>query len=302
MKTIHQKAISTLHIYRSHYTDWRENHPRCPEFIAAKCVAAIRRRVLKMAARDAVTPPKFSVCPVTQSTLEKRAEYRSEMAAFCAGVMRVTGLRGNTVRTVAMQMRQRYSCWGVDYTVFSAVSDSAIGGVVGQIRATGQYIERIDGREPHTWTAQWEADGGDNGIDRLICMALMEAVRMEVGERQAKMLLARLMAPNAKISGYLADDLTVWMTDGAGAAGSYERCAGGEMFTWLRAHPETWSTLLAHAPVGQATATAIQCYPHEHVKSSACHAAGLFETFRMGDSIYSGTPEQIAATLAKINA
>lgn len=303
VKTIHQRAQDTLHIYGSHYRDWRENHPRCPDWIAQKCIAGIKRRVMRMAARQAVTLPSYARSHVTRDTVARRDERREEMGVFCAGLRRETGLTGATLRLVSTQMRQRYFCFGVDYSIFSAVPDSACGGLIGRIRATGQYQQD---RYDAVWTSGWAGsmDGAKgHGTEALIAMALMDSVRLDIGERHARQLLARLAAnPAGRISGYLADDLSIWLSGRTDGRGGYEGCSGGEIYTWLRLHPETWPTLLAHAPVGQMTETSIQVYPHEQSKADACSAAGLFHTFRMGDSIYSGTAAQVAAVKQQIAA
>ena len=142
---------------------------------------------------------------------------------------------------------------GVNWEIFAAVPDAAISGMVGDIRRDGVYIERR-----HKWSAEWAAGfHANHGVEALICMALTEAVRMDIGEREAKQILARLADPAAKISGYLADTIHAYMQHGAESSQGYERCSGCRSYTWFRAHPETWSTLLAHAPVSQVTETTI---------------------------------------------
>lgn len=302
-KTIHERAQDLLHIYSYRTTEWRENHPRCPEWIAVKCIAGVQRSIMRKAAREAVTLPSHARSHVTRDTVARRGEYREEMAVFCAGIRRETGLTGAALHSVARQMRQRYFCWGVNYSIFSAVPDSACGGLIGRIRATGQYQQD---RHDVVWTSAWAGsmDGAKgHGTEALIAMALMDAVRLDIGERHAQQLLARLAAnPSGLISGYLADDLSIWLSGRIDGRGGFEGCSGGEMYTWLRLHPETWPTLLAHVPVGQITDTAIQVYPHEHARANACAAAGLFHIFRMSDSIYTGTAAQVAAVRQQIAA
>ena len=294
--TIHQQALSYLKIYSRRWENWRENHPNCPEFIALKCIAGIRRSAIRRSAKDAVTPPPHAATHITRDTVQRLADYRGEMAATCAGLRRVTGMTGGALRELGRQVRNKRFSWGVNWEIFAAVPDAAIGGMVGDIRRDGVYIER-----GHKWSAEWAAGfHANHGVEALICMALTEAVRMDIGEREAKQILARLADPAAKISGYLADTIHAYMQHGAESSQGYERCSGCESYTWFRAHPETWSTLLAHAPVGQVTETAIQCYPHPREKEEACTRAKLFKTFRLNDSIYSGTPEQIANVLAEI--
>jgi hypothetical protein len=230
--------------------------------------------------------------------VKQLADYRCEMAATCAGLRRVTGMTGAGLRELGRQVRNMRFSWGGNWEIFAAVPEAALGGMVGDIRRDGVYVER--GKK---WSAEWAAGFHDgHGVEALICLALTEAVRMDIGELEAQHILARLADPAAKISGYLVDTIQAYMQHGAEFCQGYERCSGNEHYTWFRVHPETWPILLAHAPVGQVTDTAIQVYPHEHAKADACAAAGLFHTFRMGDSIYSGTAAQIAAVLQQIAA
>ena len=68
-----------MRIYSYRWREWEENHPACPRWIAEKCVTAIRRRVLRQAAQDAVTPQADRV---DRRAVDNRAVYRSEMSAI----------------------------------------------------------------------------------------------------------------------------------------------------------------------------------------------------------------------------
>ena len=253
---------------------------------------SMRKAALRRSAMAAVTPPY--ALRATVESHKRQCEDKAELGVIARGLRRETRLSGEPLRVLAVALRNRRYTWGVNYAAVDAVPDSALGGRVGEIRARGVYYEVVDGCEPHPWSARWaEGFHPGNGVRALILTALTDAIRMDIGEVDALRLLGR----TGPISGYLASDLAAWMAGRHGEAGQYERCSGGEMYTWLRYHPEHWASLVARMPVGAVAETAIQCYPHETAMADACHAVGLFHIFRLNDSIYSGTPEQIIAAV-----
>jgi len=262
-------------------------------------MAGIRKAALKKSAHEAINPSSYCRTFCTLGTMQNRAEYRAELGAIADGLRREKGMQRPDLRAVAIAVRERRYSRGVNMSMLDALPDTALDGEIGRIRATGKYI-----KQGHTWSAEWaELHWVGHGVRALVLMAVTEAVRLDIGGLDAQNLLSALTSGSKKhISGYLADTIIAWQRGELDGSAGYERCSGGEKYTWFRNHPETWDLLLSHAPQGQHTETAIQCYPHERAKSKACHDAGLFETFRVSDSIYSGTREQVARVLQQIAA
>lgn len=294
METIHENAIQNLRIFSPRFINWREDHPKCPDWIAAKIIAAKKRKNIREAAHDAIHP-RWPDTP--RENWSWKCEYRGEMEPIVRGVMAVTSLRGPTATKVAKALRNKRYSWGVDYSAADLLADSDIGGQVGWIRANRRSPEN----NYYVWDENLaELHHPGNGIRCIILMALYAEIETDyIGRAEAERELARLAAdPAAKIGGYLADSILSWRSGNNG----YEHSSGGESKLYFRTHPELWDYLMSRSPVGKSTATAIQVLPHERAKADACHAAGLFHTLRLSDSIYSGSAEVVAKVVAEIAA
>lgn len=300
METTHQKAIRNWNIEKRNLADWSARHDHLPAWLRDKILSGKRRAAMRRAVRP-------SPCSVVWHS-GRASEYLSECAMFSRALMPNVSVRGCALRALILAMRSRYFAWGYDAGATRCLDDSDLSGAVGAIRRSGQYVSD---RGTHVWTASWaagfhpeRAGEADYGCCCLIMDALADACRMEIGRTRYAQMMARLDAePGAKISGYLAESLMSMMRAPDSVA-TYEGCSGGEMTTYIRLAltRDDWQRLLERAPVGAVTDTAIQCYPHETAKTAACAAAGLFHVFRMNDSIYTGTPDQVAAVIAKLNA
>lgn len=298
--SIHEKALQNWSWAKLDLAAWEESHSHLPKWIASKILKSKRKTALKRAAKDAGEKPRWP------SKSARGQEYLAEMGMFSRALRPVVSVKGAAFREIVKQIRNHYFSRVFDSTVTRSLSDSDLGGLVGEIRSTGIFIERIDGCDERRWTAKWagsfdaarEAAHADYGVCCLIMMALRNAARLEVGRTHYAAMMQRLADPKATIGGYLASSLTDMLSDPTSSAG-YEQCSGGEMTTYIRKclSRADHENLLRRAPVGVVTATAIQCYPHELSKTAACRAAGLSETFRMNDSVYSGSPEQVKAAM-----
>lgn len=291
--SIHELAKQLLAIYRSEWEQWSDENPTCPAWIAQKIIQSKRKATLKKAARQAM--PKLTGHKCMRRIYADRCEERDQLAAICAGLRRVTGLVGSPLRKLALAVRARRLSQPADLSCVDLVPDHAVCGLVGGIRAKGVYDS--GGGRWGVRTVRWaESFHPGFGLQSLILMALTDAVRMDIGELDARREIARLeQDPSATISGYLADDLSKWVAGCDTEEGQYEGCSGGEYYTWFRRHREHWPLLLSRCPVGKSGDTWIQCYPHEHTKAAACRAAGLRETMGMSHSVWSGTAEQVSA-------
>lgn len=305
MQTIHAKAKSALSWERTKLQNWEEgNKDRLPEWLFGKICAGKRKAMLRRAAKEGLKVDRFAVSGI------RRKDFVDEMAMFCRGLMPLVSVRGEKFHNLARQMRNLYFCWGFDASVTRELPDSDMSGLVGEIRSTGVYREKIDGHDPVAWTAKWAGEfddaknkDADYGVCKLIMFALKDGLRMEIGRTHYTSLKKKLLEDGSKnIGGYFADSL-MSMLKNPDVRASYEGCSGGEIYTYVRKtlDKSEWEWLLTRAPKGAKTETAIQCFPHEHAKSKACQGAGLFHTLRMNDSIYSGSKEQIDEVWAKIN-
>lgn len=293
--TTHQLATRNWTTEKRLLAEWSASHDHLPSWLRDKILAGKRRAAL----RRAVKPSPYRACYAVRSP-----DYLSECAMFSRALLPHVSVRGCALRALILAMRSRYFAWGYDAGVTRDLNDSDLGGTVGVIRRSGQYLDRDGG---HVWTASWaagfhphRAGEPDYGHCALIMDALADACRMEIGRTRYAQLDAD---KGAKIGGYLAESLMSMLRNPDQVA-TYEGCSGGELTTYIRLAltPADWQRLLERAPSGAVTETAIQCFPHEGAKIAACSAAGLFHTFRMSDSVYTGTPDQISAVLEKLNA
>jgi len=298
--TTHQSAIRAWRTEKSMLADWSARHDHLPAWLRDKILAGKHRAAM----RRAVKPSPRS----NPRHAGRASDYLDECAMFSRALMPLVSVRGRALRALILAVRSRYFAWGYDAGATRCLDESDLSGMVGKIRSSGQYVS---GRGSHVWTASWaagfnpeRAGEADYGHCKLIMDALADGCRMEIGRTRYVQMMARLNAdPGAKIGGYLSESLMSMMRDPDSVA-AYEGCSGGEMTTYIRLAltRDDWQRLLERAPVGAVTDTAIQCFPHEAAKTALCAAAGLFHVFRMNDSIYTGTPDQVAAVVAKLNA
>jgi len=286
MATQHTLAIRIFRAdIRAGVIGWEEAHPKCPGFIAKRIVAAKRRACLNNAVHFAKLRYKQQFDKISA----RSAEHKTDIARFFDGLRRVTGLTGENLRKLAVQVHRKHYVWSCDMSVAEVVPDTAMQGAVGLIRTTGAFkdsrgYQQIGAKSPED-------------VNAMVLWALLDAIRLDIGKPYAEGVIAEyLQDPKAKIGGYFADTLMHWLAGDVSGHGGYEYCSGGEYMTYIRTTygPDVWKMLMQHAPVGARTDTGVQCYPHERAKIAACRAAGLIETLRLSDSIFSGSPDKVA--------
>lgn len=266
--TVHENAKRLLDIYGTTPTK------RGPRKLPRKA----RRKALEEAARKAVD--EMGVAETRHLERDFRPGIGSGRSAdwHVAGfryyattaeaVHRGLGLSGEDVRRVTRYLRGKPNRDKVED--LPRLDDSALGGLVGQIRREGRYQPYMRKEGEHVEVLVWLA------VNDLV-------VRPLLAEREAKYMLDRLHAePARKISGYLADSILSWREGKRG----YEGCAGCESYLWLREHPETWDFLMSRAPTGVSGPGFEQVFPHERERRAKLLADGWCETLRMNDSVF----------------
>lgn len=305
-RTLHELATAQWMAAKHRLQVWTDDHSTLPGWLRDKILQS-KRRTAKRAAVAAAWQQMAR--QMKQGLARRNADYRDDMAMFARALRPVVSVRDEKLRALLQQVRNLHYCWGYDATVTRALDDSDLGGEVGRIRQSGKWTSQRDGHEPWVHDARHhmrDAEELKKEADYGICQLLMQALRwectMEIGRTQFDRMMRELDAdPKRTIGGYLAASLQSMLADPDHTA-AYEDCAGGELHMYIRKtlSRDQWLELLERAPKGKHTETAIQCFPHEARKERACRNAGLFETFRMNDSIYSGTPQQVAAVLAEL--
>jgi hypothetical protein len=285
---IHEIAIRQFHeeLYWR-VDDWRERHPRCPDWIAERIVRDMRRAALRRAARKAV-----------QLAGERGAKHLSRdyrgwnrdgtrdgpgsgraadwldigfehLSVLARAVYRETGYRDETCRRIARTLhglRGGWDAYEADDARIAELPPCPVEPTWWDYGYSEEFHRSLVARStPHV--QRW-------------WLWLMWNGQRAIAEHDLAAVLDRLASdPEARIDPYLAASIARWR---AGEDG-YEGCSGCAYYALVRERPELWDYLWSRAPTGEkrydedGNLVWAQVYTHED--HSAYSDAGWYETF-----------------------
>ena len=258
--TLHERVTFLFNLRKPQKQEWQAKHPRCPNWLAAKIVAAkikaAKKRVVSEVMAEAAKP--------------SRLEKRKTNSLIARVIYTHTGLRDARCREAAKQIEALRMCWGgnlenLPHCPEPTYWDNGYGEDFQRRIAARAYPDNANAQRWYLFN-QW-------------------VLGKAIAESNAEALLKKLNEDTtARISGYLADCVISWQS---GRDGDYEGCSGCEHYMILKTRPETWALLLSRAPIGAKSAEVEQTFPHEKQREAQLRADGWVETMRMSDSIWS---------------
>ncbi len=273
MKTIHQCSKEEWTLESHRLEGWREDHPSCPDQIAERIIATMRRAALRRSVRVGA---RRADTEAGQPTPHPSRIGAGAWAVACETVHRETGYSGGVVRSIVRALQAMsggcgWEAWPSVCATIEALPPCPVDPTYWDRGYTEEFDRRMAANGPaNNHVAQW-------------VLYWQWHVERAIAEVALRGELARLVSdPTARISGYLAHSILLW---GAGRKG-YEGCSGCEWYALVRDRPDLLDYFLSRAPIGKRGPGWEQTYPHEYERIAACRMRGMVETLRLYDSLW----------------
>lgn len=261
MKTsIHNEAKQKLSILTQVYYDpWRDEHPSCPDWIAKKILASMRRGHLRAAAKEGIAKA------AEKNTAHLYRDFRPEGSGRSAHWSRVYFRR---IQVVARCLHR-----------------DGFSGDLGKIAkelVLVEYLPNFDKIGPFSSSIKTQERDSYGHVKTKDGQKWYEYYEWLKEGPIAEMEAEEVINSTGPISGYLADSILSWR---AGRSG-YEGSSGCVYMYAIRRRPETWDELMSRAPRGKSGPGWAQVFPHEHERAAELRAQGAQECFRLNDSVF----------------